>query len=183
MRAISDLMVSLTQLTDGAVRNGIRKTAEEPPRISILDVISTITGQESNNSSNYYTRLKEDFPEVATKTGLFKFPGRGQRETLVTDAHGITEIVMLLPGKAAAHVRRQAAIVLVRFLGGDLSMVDELARNHLAQQELDENDPARIFGQQVESDAIKRKREEVTLAELDLRLAEDRVHAILSGSN
>ena len=51
-------------------------------------------------------------------------------------------------------------------------MVDELARNHLAQQELDENDPARIFGQQVESDAIKRKREEVTLSELELRLAE-----------
>ena len=51
-------------------------------------------------------------------------------------------------------------------------MVEELARNHLSQQELDEDDPARIFGQAVESDAIKRKREEVTLAELDLQLAE-----------
>ena len=44
-------------------------------------------------------------------------------------------------------------------------MVDEIARNHLTQQELDENDPARIFGQTVESDQVKRKREE--LAKLD----------------
>ena len=51
-------------------------------------------------------------------------------------------------------------------------MVDELAQNHLTQQELDEDDPARIFGQAVESDAIKRKREEVVLSELELQLCE-----------
>ena len=51
-------------------------------------------------------------------------------------------------------------------------MVEELARNHLTQQELDEDEPARIFGQQVESDSIKRKREEVVLSELELQLAE-----------
>ena len=54
-------------------------------------------------------------------------------------------------------------------------MVEELARNHLTQQELDEDNPARIFGQTVEiveSDAVKRKREEVTLAELELQLCE-----------
>ena len=42
-------------------------------------------------------------------------------------------------------------------------MVDEIARNHLSQQELDEDDPARIFGQAVESERVKRAREEVTL--------------------
>ena len=51
-------------------------------------------------------------------------------------------------------------------------MVEELAQNHLTQQELDEDEPARIFGQQVESDSIKRKREEVVLSELELQLAE-----------
>ena len=71
---------------------------------------------------------------------------------------------MLLPGRAAASVRKQASSTLVRYLAGDASMVDELAQNHLVQQELDEENPARIFGQTVESDAIKRRREEVTLA-------------------
>jgi len=79
---------------------------------------------------------------------------------------------MLLPGRAAANVRKQAASTLVRYLGGDMSMVEEIARNHLTQQQLEEDDPARIFGQAVESDAIKRKREELTLAELGVQLAE-----------
>ena len=52
-----------------------------------------------------------------------------------------------------------------------MSMVAEIARNHLTQQEIDEDDPA-IFGQQVEIDSIKRKREQVVLSELELKLAE-----------
>ena len=171
MRAISDLMASLSQLSDGAVRS-IRKTAEDPPRVSVLDVIGAITGLDSGSSSNYYNRLREQFPEVSSACSLFKFPGRGQRDTPITCAKGVVTIVMLLPGRAAAHVRKQAASTLVRYLGGDLSMVDELAQNHLTQQELDEDDPARIFGQAVESDAVKRKREELILAELDVQLAE-----------
>ena len=170
MRAISDLMASLSELSDGAVR-GIRKTAENPPRVSVLDVIGAITGLGSNNCSNYYHRLTEQFPEVATSCSLFKFPGESQKETPITCVRGAVTIVMVLPGRTAARVRKQAASTLVRYLGGDMSMVEELARNHLTQQELDEDDPMRLFGQAVESDAIKRKREEVTLAELDLKLA------------
>ena len=51
-----------------------------------------------------------------------KFKGRGQRLTPLTDVHGIIEFVMLLPGKHAANVRRQAAELLVRYLGGDLAI-------------------------------------------------------------
>ena len=49
----------------------------------------------------------------------------------------------------AAAVRKEAASVLVRFLGGDMSMVDEIARNRLTQEELAEdnpNHPLRLFG-------------------------------------
>ena len=53
-----------------------------------------------------------------------------------------------------------------------MSMVDEIARNHLAQMDIDEDDPARIFGQTVESERVKRAREDVTMAELDVQLAE-----------
>ena len=51
-------------------------------------------------------------------------------------------------------------------------MVDEIARNHLTQTELDEDSPARIFGQTVESERVKRMREQVTIAELEVQLAE-----------
>ena len=117
MRAIADLMAGFSQLTDGSARD-IRKTAEDPPRVSVLDVISAITGLETNNASNVFTRLKEQFPEVARNCSLFKFPGRGQRDAPITCARGVVVIVMLLPGRAAAHVRKQAAATLVRFLGG-----------------------------------------------------------------
>ena len=36
----------------------------------------------------------------------------------MADAYVITEIVMIFPGRAAASVRKQAASVLVRYLGG-----------------------------------------------------------------
>ena len=57
-------MARLSELTDGAVR-GIRRTAEDPPRVSVLDVIGAITSLDSGNSSNYYHRLLEQFPEVS----------------------------------------------------------------------------------------------------------------------
>ena len=54
MRSISDLMASLSQLSDGAMR-GCRKTSEDPPRVSVLDVISAVTGLDSSNASNVVT--------------------------------------------------------------------------------------------------------------------------------
>ena len=135
--------------------------------MSLIDVISTVTGLETPGSSIVHNRLKEQLPEVATTCSSFKLPGRGQRDTPVTDVKGAVIIVMLLPGRAAAHVQKQAATTLPRHLGGDMSLVEEVARNHLVQEELHEDDPARLFGQAVESDAVKRKREEVTYRSLD----------------
>ena len=168
-------MASLSALTDSSVRHGVRKTAEDPPRVSVYDVIGVITGQSQNARSVIYSRLVEKFPEVSTLCCTFKFPGQGLVHIPVTCARGIVTITMLLPGRAAAGVRREAANCLVRFLGGDMSMVAEIAQNRLTQGELDEEHPARIFGQAVEhqeTETIKRKREEVTLSELDLQLCE-----------
>ena len=66
---------------------------------------------------------------------------------------------------------------MVRYLGGDPSLVEEVAANRLRQEELDENDPARLFGQTVESEAVKRKREEVILTELEGRAKRARAQA------
>ena len=61
---------------------------------------------------------------------------------------------MLLPGRQAARVRRQAAELLVRFLGGDIALVDEVCRNRGVQEELAvraPEDPRRLFGADVEA--------------------------------
>jgi len=57
--------------------------------------------------------------------GDFKFRGQAQRKTAVIDVHGAVTLILLLPGSHAAGVRRQAAQLLVRWLGGDLSLIDE----------------------------------------------------------
>ena len=48
MRQIADLMFSLQQLDEGTVRQ-IRKTAEEPPRVSVYDVLQVVTGCSAPN--------------------------------------------------------------------------------------------------------------------------------------
>ena len=59
-------------------------------------------------------------------------------------AHTIVEILM---------VRKAAADVMVRYLGGDPSLVEEVAANRLRQEDMDDDDPARLFGQTMESEA------------------------------
>ena len=92
----------------------IRKTSETPPRISVVDVIQAITEITKNNAGNYFDRIKNTHTPrlVSTNCRNFRFPGRGQRDTPVADVRGVVEIVMLLPGRHAARVRRQAAELL-----------------------------------------------------------------------
>ena len=177
MRQIPDLMLCLQELNEGNVRQ-IRKTAEDPPRVAVYDVLQLVTGCSANNCSNVYQRLSESYSEALTGCSSFRFPGRGQwKETPVAEVRTIVEIIMVLPGRAAARVRKAAADVMVRYLGGDPSLVQEVAANRLRQEELDDDDPARLFGQTVESEALKRKREEVAMVELEGRTKRARVQA------
>jgi hypothetical protein len=112
-------------------------------------VLGAVTGYTPNNCVNLWQRLSDQFPEVTTLSSNFKFPGRGQRDTPVTDAEGITQIIMLLPGRAAAIARQSAASVVVRYLGGDTSLVQEIMANRNMQAQLEPDHPASIFGQSV----------------------------------
>ena len=63
-------------------------------------------------------------------------------------------------------------------------MVDEIAANRLAQEQLPDSHPARIFGQTVEaekSEAIKQKQEELELTELDGKIKRARLEAASKG--
>ena len=70
MRAISDLMASLSSLTDGTVRQ-MRMTAEDPPRVSVTDVVSLVTGQTAHNAAITTQRQLENYPEVASNLSNF----------------------------------------------------------------------------------------------------------------
>jgi hypothetical protein len=72
---------------------------------------------------------------------------------------GLVIILNLLPGQRAARFRVSCARIVVRYLGGDKSLVREIRENRRAQEALPEEHPARIFGQAVESEADRRERE------------------------
>ena len=114
----------------------IRKTNQTPPRVSVIDVVQAITGKDARHAAEDVRGLCSSYPEVDGISVHYRFPGRGQRDTPVADVRGIVEIVMLLPGRQAARVRRQAAELLVRFLGGDIALVDEVCRNRGFQEAL-----------------------------------------------
>lgn len=91
--------------------------------------------------------------------GSHQFPGERQNQTPVTDAVGLVIIVNLLPGQRTARFRVSCARIVVRYLGGDETLVNEIRDNRRAQEALPEEHPARIFGQAVESEADTRERE------------------------
>ena len=132
----------------------VRKTDEQPPRLAVYDVISAVTGMTGNHAGEAYRDLAARFPEVHGNGVNFKFPGRGQRNTPVAGVRGIVEIIMMLPGYQAARVRCQAAELLCRWFGGDLTIIDEVCKNRGLQEELavqNPEDPRRLFGEAVEA--------------------------------
>ena len=98
----------------------IRITDEVPPRISVIDLATAITKKDANHAAQDVGYVKDRHPEVTQILGDFKFRGKGQKHTPVTDTRGAVELILLLPGQQAARVRRQAAELLCRYLGGDL---------------------------------------------------------------
>lgn len=81
--------------------------------------------------------------------------------TPVVDSRGAVEITVLLQGKAAAEFRRKSADIVVRYIGGDPRIVDEVLENRLLQERLAieaPEQPARIFGEAIEVEAPRAKR-------------------------
>lgn len=100
-------------------------------RVSVYDVMRVVTGVV--NASDAFSRLCTTHTEFIGKTEEYMFPRAAGRPTPVTDMQGMIELINLLPGANAARFRAGGAKLLVRYLGGDESLVDEvraIAQHH-----------------------------------------------------
>lgn len=88
----------------------VRVTADR--RFSVYDVLVAFGVCNSSDVRMVFKRMKEGHSEVVTFCDDFKFPGRGQRNTPITDEEGIYQILMLCPGKRGAEFRKWAAGIL-----------------------------------------------------------------------
>ena len=104
---MADIRQQLAMLVGKEVKDiaNIRKTSEVPPRVSVIDVTMAITGKDRNHAAEDLRRIIGSYPEVNANCVNWKFAGARQRNTPVTDARGIVEIIMLLPGRQASRVR------------------------------------------------------------------------------
>ncbi len=125
----------------------VRVSEDNPRRASVFDVIRIVV--ETTNPHASFSRLCTEYEEVLARTTIYKFPGTGQRETPVTDAEGILYIVNLLPGRRAALFRLHAVKLLVRFLAGDQSLIEDITANARSQSTLSENNPMQMFSEEV----------------------------------
>ena len=135
----------------------IRKTNEKPYRVSVIDLIGAVT--KNNNPSDDWKKLRTSHPEVIADSydydSDYKFPGRRQRETPVINAEGAILIINLLPGSMAASFRAAWANIIVRYIGGDMTLKAEVERNNALQKELHEDDPRAFCRQHVEYRGLK----------------------------
>ena len=104
--------------------------------LSVIDVAMVITGLARNQASEAVRELLKRYPEVQGKILNCKFPGERQRNTPGAEIETIIEIIMLLPGAAAATTRCQAAKLLVRYIGADMKIIEELQVMKAAQSNL-----------------------------------------------
>ena len=56
----------------------IRKTNQTPPKVSVIDVVQAITGEDARHAAWDVRNLCSSYPEVDGIFVHFRFPGRGQ---------------------------------------------------------------------------------------------------------
>ncbi len=153
---------------------GMRVTHSVPgrlgPHVAATDIIKATTKTTQQNASQQWLRLKSDHPETTSGTCSFRFPGRRGLAAEVVDIPTALQIIMLLPGRAAAALRLKASVLLVRFLGGDLSLIAEIYDMNALQEHLREHWPEHPlvrFREAVEAAAVPARAAEGAVQHMD----------------
>jgi hypothetical protein len=180
----------------------VRTTNEEIKRVSAIDVIKLVLKTSNKSASTILNRIQAENSEVSTICRHWKFPGTfvlsaaqharlikmqaifhsgaRQRETPVVDAHGLVTILNLLPGKRAAEFRAKSADIIVRYLGGDETLISEIKDMRRMQEELrnvQPDHPVRFFADDVE----RRRQQAPGLPEWAIEWRESRTEQKIAG--
>lgn len=130
--------------------NEIRITSEN--MISVFDFIKVAGGQENPHDTWRYI-IKKHKNEVLEFSENFKFQGQGQRTTPVISVTGMVKLLFLLPGEIAKQFRSKSAETMIKYLGGDLSLIDEIKK--IDQKHINNpNNIAQVFRNEVTNNQV-----------------------------
>ena len=144
---------------------GVIRKDYETGMFSVIDVATGITGKATRHAADDVRTVVRELPELSEKIVQLRINGKG-RETPVADLPTLVEIIWELPGKAAKKFRRTSAKYIVRILGGDPSLVDEIKQqDQLLNQTEAGQEFQRTALESVGTDSVlgKREREEALL--------------------
>ena len=85
----------------------VRTTQEHPRRVSVIDVAVIVTGRSASNAARDIGTVKERYPDITENMGAYKFPGRGQKSTVVATVRGIVETVMHCGARCTTYAESQ----------------------------------------------------------------------------
>ncbi|MHC4884593.1 MAG: hypothetical protein ACYTGH_05855 [Planctomycetota bacterium] len=96
--------------------------------ISIIDVIMSVKGEDKQKAKRTWKRLKSKYVELQSFCQVHDFHDEDKVE--VASLEHTLEVIMLLPGDKAARIRQDAAIVLSRYIRGDITLAEEIISRH-----------------------------------------------------
>jgi hypothetical protein len=132
----------------------IRKTLGNPPRISIMDFVMAVTGQNNDRAAKTIRNLKDVNSQFLTKLEMHQFPGRSQREQYVLCASEAIQLLMMLPGKVAREFRLESANLLTKVFAGDPDIHRLLEENSLSDGPLQQMCRAEVNSNKRELDLM-----------------------------
>ena len=103
----------------------IRITSDAVKMISVFDFIKVVGGQEQPRKT-WLDILKNHKEEL----GIVTFCNYAQfgktKKTPVINVQGMVKLLFWLPGETAKQFRSKSAETMIRYLGGDLTLIDEI---------------------------------------------------------
>jgi hypothetical protein len=139
----------LIQLKFDGIFKGKEKEIRITPNkeISVFDFIKVVGGQAQPRKT-WLDIEKKYKKEVVTFCNNFKFEGKGQRLTPVVNVQGMVKLLFWLPGELAKQFRSKSAEVMIRYLGGDTTLIDEI--KSIDQEHINNpNNIAQVFRNEV----------------------------------
>lgn len=124
--------------------------------ISVFDFIKVVGGQKDPYST--WNRIINE--QVQAFCTNLKFPGSGQKLTPVINVQGMVKLLFWLPGESAKQFRSKSAETMIRYLGGDLTLIDEIKaidQEHI----INPNNIAKVFREEIENSQIQNQHEPI----------------------
>lgn len=130
--------------------NEIRITSDN--MISVFDFIRVAGGQKDFYSTwNRILNCHKNEIQAFCQDHQFEL---GKKKTPVISVHGMVKLLFWLPGETAKQFRSKSAEIMIRYLGGDLTLVDEIKTidNHHTETP---NNIAKVFRDEANKNCAK----------------------------